>query len=499
MLTPLWLDGPRGIRPPLTHAGHYDIVVAGGGLSGLLAGLLLARSGRRVAILEARKIGDGTTGRSTAKVSLLQGRRLSTIQRHGPLSLARQYVDGSREGQAWIRRFLEDHAVPHQVRPAYTHAVTPEGRGRLEREALASAAAGLGAKLVDECELPFPVLGALLLDDQLQVDPMLLLGALVDQFENDGGELFEGTRLAGAHPSGDGVELRTDAGVRVTAGHLVVATGAPVIDRSCWFARLEAQRSYALAAEGTAAPQGMYLSIDDEVRSIRSTPGPDGDLLLVGGNGHPTGRGPSEDSQLRELEEWTTATFAGAAVTHRWSAQDFQSSTGLPYAGPLTPRDDRILVMTGYAKWGFTTSVASALIISKTVLGTRPAWGEAWSTWSSHDLKALPALLGWQLGVGAQMAGGHLSRGPLRHLPGASGAPAPVCTHLGGRLRWNDAEQTWDCPLHGSRFAADGQVLDGPAVRPLQNPVRPRDWTDPNPPDLSGPGASQAVPPEARP
>jgi glycine/D-amino acid oxidase-like deaminating enzyme len=499
MLTPLWLDGPRSVRPALAEPGQYDVVIAGGGISGVLAGLLLARSGRHVAILEARQVGDGATGRSTAKVSLLQGTRLSEICRRRSVHLARQYVEGSREGQAWLRRFVDEHAVPHQLRAAYTYATSTRGLERLDTEQRASAAAGLVVRRTDETDLPVDVKSALVLPDQLQVDPLRLLEALVERFEAEGGELFEATRVVSARHAGEGLVIETSAGVGTTARHLVLATAVPVIDRSVWFARLTAERSYALAAQDVAAPEGMYLSVDDTVRSIRSTPGPEGEILLVGGNGHMTGRADSEEARLRDLEEWTRATFSGARITHRWSAQDFHSPTGLPYAGALAPHDERILVMTGYAKWGFTTAAASALIVAKTILGHRPDWAEAWQTWSSGESRALPALLGSGLATAAVALTGHLGRGPVRRLPGCPGTPSPVCTHLGGRLRWNDAEQTWDCPLHGSRFAADGQVLDGPAVRPLRHPVRARTWTDLNQSAPDQPGAQPEEPPAAHP
>lgn len=460
----VWRRPPSPVRAPLERDLSADVVVLGGGLSGLLAGLLVARTGRSVVLLEARRIGDGTTGHSTAKVSLLQGDRLSRILEHQTSALARAYVDGNRTGQAWLAGFVDERGITHASATAWTYAVTDRGAARVSTESECAAAAGLVVQRGTETPLPFPVADALSLAGQWALDPLELLDALAQALEEAGGQIHEGSRATGVRPTTDGVVVETPGG-QVATSCVVFATGSPTTLRGGWFTRLTAQRSYALAARGVEVPDGLFLSLDDPTRSLRPAYDEAGSLL-VGGNGHVTGRGAPEPERLADLERWTRATFPGAEVTHRWSAQDWHGPSALPYAGPVVPGDDRLLLMSGYAKWGFASAAAGALLLRQRLAGGHePAWGEAWRTWSAAALRGAPAAIGTNAVVGARLVGDHLIHGPLCRLRGKD--PAPVCTHLGGRLRWNDAEQSWDCPLHGSRFASDGTVLDGPATRPL--------------------------------
>jgi hypothetical protein len=209
----------------------------------------------------------------------------------------------------------------------------------------------------------------------------------------------------------------------------------------------------------------MFLSADQPSRSLRDAPDPAGSLLLVGGEGHQVGADTSEAERLDRLREWTAEHYPGAIETHAWSAQDYLTHHGLPYVGPLLPGQEHLLVAGGYSKWGMTNGVAAALALSARVLGGRLEWAAAYEPWSTRELTGLPDSLRVNAGVAIEMGTGWFHKL-------TSGGERPVCTHLGGVLRWNDAEESWDCPLHGSRFAPDGSVLEGPATCPVQSLAR---------------------------
>lgn len=490
MLLSVWQDRRPGPLPdPVgTIDDEQDVVVVGGGLTGLTTALLLARAGLSVCVVEARWVGAGTTGGSTAKVTLLQGTRLTSIDRRHPPVTTRAYVEANSEGQAWLARFCAEHEVDSQRRPAITYATTPRGLELARQEHEVARLAGLPVEWDERLPLPFATLGGVRLEDQLQVDPMDLLDALVAQARVHGVRLVEGVRVRRVTGS-DPVSVETEAGT-LRATTVVVATNMPIVDRGGFFGRMAPARSYGLAFRTPEpAVDGMYISADAPTRSLRDAPTSDGDLLLVGGNGHATGRAGSTAARLEDLRDWTRTFFPGTEETHAWSAQDFVPHHRLPFAGPLVPGSEHLLMAGGYSKWGFTNAVAASLALSSRILGGRMDWAEVFEPWHPHELRGALGTAQVNAAVGLHLAAGWAR--PVLH-PGVGPAPgegtgivrwerpgkpsavsqvggverrtSAVCTHLGGIVTWNDAEASWDCPLHGSRFAPDGEVLDAPAT-----------------------------------
>ena len=508
----IWLDHRDPFTSdPFEPDSKSDTVVAGAGLTGLVTALLLARSGQSVLVLEARHPGAVTTGNTTAKVTLLQGTFLSQLARQYSQNQVQAYVDGNREGQAWLLRYLEEQDVPFQRRDAYTYAASAQGTEKLREEVSAAGTAGLEVDYVRDAGLPFPVHGAVRMRDQAQINPMDVLDALVADIRSRGGRVVGGVRLrdvTGDAPSA----VRTNRG-SVRADKVVLATGIPVLDRGLYFAKLTPSRSYAAALElqeDQAPPPGMYISVEQPTHSLRDYQLDGRSLLLVGGHGHHVGRTDSEKAHLAGLLDWTRQHFPGAATTHTWSAQDYMPTNLMPFFGKLPRGKGQIYFGTGYNKWGMTNAVAAALGISADILGGQVPWADTIHHRITSPSGALSAVA-LNAGVAARLAsdwgkvsaegrkidgfkrGTDSSTAPVQPAPAAAVPPegqgrvyregnrpvavstvggstcrlSAVCTHLGGILHWNDNEMTWDCPLHGSRFSNEGTLLEGPATKDL--------------------------------
>lgn len=492
---PLWRDtAPEpatSAAPPLTGDLTCDVVVLGAGITGLTTAALLAEAGRRVLVLEARDVGAGTTGGSTAKATLVQGTRFSSLAAAHDADVLARYAQATTTGQEWIRDQSEAAGVPLQVCDGVTYATTQQGRQALVDEASAMAAAAVPVGLADDApELPWPVTGALRLPGQYQLDPQAYLDSLVDRCVRAGARVHAGTRAEGLS-AGRPREVRTTSRAgrgRVRAEHVVVATGTPVFDRAGFFARLEPMRSYCVAVRVRGgAPTGMYLSADAPTRSLRRADAT-GDVVVVGGNGHPVGRADDNAERMADLALWARHELDAEEVTHAWGAQDYRTGDGLPFVGRYEPWSADLWVATGFAKWGTTTGTAAALALAGEIVGEPVPWAGDWDPWRGdvapqvtgtaviNAQVARQAAAGWvgalreDVPDAATLAEGHgeVGRDGLRpvgvsRVDGQVRTVGAVCPHMGGILRWNDAEASWDCPLHGSRFAADGARLEGPA------------------------------------
>ncbi len=470
-----------------------DVCVVGGGITGLTTALLLQRDGADVVLLEGGRLGRGTTGNTTGKVTsqhtlALQG----LVEEHGE-ERARSYALANQEAIGLVESLAEASGTDCGfTRTSSSVYALPGGdRGSIEAEHELAVRFGLPASLTTELDLPFEVDLALRFDDQARIHPGRYVAALTTMLAAGGARIFERSRALTVRERSDGATVPT-AGGEVHAGAVVVATLLPFVDLGGFFAKATPTRAYGIAVRlASEAPRGMHIGEGSPTRSTAPWDDGEGRGLVVVGEDHPTGEDTATPGRWGELERWARQHFDVESIDHRWSAQDYTTVDGIPYVG-RSPRTERTFVATGFRKWGLTNGTAAAQLLADLLAGRTSPAHETFDSTRVGDVSAVKSLVEENVKVGARFVGDRIRRlraGSVEHLePGDADlvrvdgeavgayrdsagevhAVSITCTHLGCTLHWNGAERSWDCPCHGSRFDLDGDVLDGPAVTPLE-------------------------------
>ena len=427
----VWAEEPLLTFPPLRSHVKTDVLIIGGGMAGLLCGYRLQKNGVSCVIAEAAEIAGGTTGNTTAKVTSQHGlcyRNLISRFGHG---IAGLYLEANEQALLDLRYLCRQIDCDWKDQDNFIY--TTKDLQKLEKELSALNVLGYPASLEKDLPLPFPTLGGVKFPRQGQFHPRKFLSAIVPMltiYEHTPVRLLEKNRAV------------TDFG-SITAEKIIVATHFPFLNKhGSFFLKLYQQRSYVLALEHAPAFEGMYLDEQENGLSFRHW----GSRLLLGGGGHRTGK---TGGGWKVLEDKAQLFYPNAGITHRWAAQDCMSLDGMPYIGQYSAGTPNLYVATGFNKWGMTTSMAAAGLLTDLILGRKNPYEEVFSP--SRNM------LHPQLGINLMESTKNLlSLSPKR------------CPHLGCALKWNPREHSWDCPCHGSRFTEDGKLLDNPATRDLK-------------------------------
>ena len=418
--------------PPLEHDLQTDVLVIGGGLAGVLCAWRLAQDGVDYALIEGDRILRGVTRNTTAKLTSQHGLIYHKLLRQFDENTARLYWQANEAALEQYRQLAKDIDCDFEAKDNYVYAV--DFVDELVKEMAALERLGIPAEFVNTVPLPVSAAGAVRFQNQAQFHPLKFAAGIVKDlriFEHTAAREFLGSAVL------------TDK-CKITARKIIVATHFPMNNKhGGYFLKMYQSRSYVLALENAEAVDGMFVDESGSGFSFRNY----GDLLLLGGGGHRTGK---HGGGWADLEAFAKKHYPNIKEKCRWATQDCMTLDGVPYIGHYSKRTPDMYVATGFNKWGMTSSMVAADLLCDLVQGRENPYA---SVFAPDRTVMRP-----QLAMNALEATKSLLT-----------FTKPRCPHMGCALKWNPQEHSWDCPCHGSRFSEDGEVLDNPATGNMKN------------------------------
>jgi len=406
---------------------NTDVLIVGGGIAGILCAYKLKNAGVECMLAEAKEICQGVTKNTTAKITLGHGLIYDKLTKRFGEDRARLYAQAQSDAVKEYARLCQDIDCDYETRCNYVYSLTE--RKNIEKEVAALNRLGVNAELSDAAELPFSVAGAVCVKDQAQFNPLKFLFGIAKDLP-----IYDHTKVTELMPH----KARTNCG-DISYKKLIVATHFPMLNKHGLYAlKLYQHRSYVIALKNAHKINGMYVDESDTGMSFRSY----GDLLLLGGGGHRTGK---QGGCWQELEDFAEKHYKDAEIVSKWATQDCITLDGIPYIGQYAKSAHDVFVATGFNKWGITNSMVAADILCDLICEKKNPYAEVFSP-SRTVMRPQLAINSFESMVGFLTPG------------------VPRCPHLGCALKYNRNEHSWDCSCHGSRFTEDGELIDNPAA-----------------------------------
>jgi glycine/D-amino acid oxidase-like deaminating enzyme/nitrite reductase/ring-hydroxylating ferredoxin subunit len=504
----LWMEDAPVPRPALDESLVADVCVVGGGIAGLTSAYLLVREGHSVVLLDMDRIGGQETARTTAHLSDVLDEGLVELERLHGWEGASHAVAGHRAAIERIEGIAraEEIDCDFERLDGYLFEAPGGDTDALAEELDAARRLGFAdaERVADLAAFGLAGRPGIRFPSQAQFHPLRYGAGLADAIGRNGGRLFGDTRVVGIESRGDAVRVSTASGSVVDAAAAVCATNTPLTTRVAIHAKQAAYRTYAVGARvpAGALPRALLWDTGDPYHYVRLHPAPDGrgEILIAGGEDHKTGQDDDPGTRFDRLEAWMRGLVPQVgAVAFRWSGQVLEPMDGLAFLG-RSPGEDHVYIVTGDSGQGMTHATLGATIIADQIAGRENPWSDlfdpdrvtlqAAGTFLEENMDAARRYAHWVTpgqepdpdaiprGEGAVIRRGLSKLAVHRGEDGRLTERSAVCPHLGCIVAWNPVEGTWDCPCHGSRFAADGGLIHGPAIADLarvetESPARP--------------------------
>lgn len=413
--------------PTLKQDIKTDVLIIGGGITGVLCAYMLDKAGADYTLIEADKICSGITKNTTAKLTFQHGLIFDKLINTFGMDIAKIYLEANKAALKEYGKMCSKIDCDYEERDSFVFSLN--NKQKIKKEVAALNKLGEPAEFVSNLPLPFPVAGAVKVSNQAQFNPIKFVSAISKNLR-----IFENTKVLELKP-----QLAITNRGKISAKKIIVATHFPLLNKhGAYFLKLHQHRSYVLALKNAQNLNGMFVDEADKGISLRTY----GNLLLLGGGGHRTGK---KGGGWQELTEFARKNYPNAAVIARWATQDCISLDNIPYIGQYSKRIPNLYVASGFNKWGFSSAMVAAKILTDTVLGKSNRHACAFSP---QRTMLHPSLLA----------------NAAESIIGLLTPTAPRCPHLGCALKYNKQEHSWDCPCHGSRFSENGNLIDNPAT-----------------------------------
>ncbi len=482
--------------PALENDITVDVAIVGGGMVGITSGYLLTKEGLKIAIVDADNIVNGTTAHTTAKITsqhdLIYNKMIKEIGKEK----AKQYAQSNEDAIKLISKIIKEKNIDcdFKLQDAYVYTQDDNYIKDIKNEVTAAQELGIDAFFIDKLPLPFPIKGAVGFRKQAQFHPRKYLLSLAEHITENSGYIFENTKAVDIEEldNNDKYSVIMGNGKSITASKVIVASHYPFSNiKGMYFSRIYQERSYIVAVKSKSKfPDGMYISAETPTRSLRSQPYGDSELILIGGESHKVGHGNDINKSYKNLINFANENFDIDEILYRWSAQDCMTMDNIPYIGSINSKHPNIYIATGFKKWGMTSCTVSSMILKDLIIKGESPYSEVYdpsrfiyteSVWKyiKNNLHNAYMFISGKLFLGSfndtvKKGEGKVIEvdgqkvGAYRSEEGKLYLVNTTCTHLGCEIKWNNAERTWDCPCHGSRFSPTGDVIDGPAFEPLE-------------------------------
>lgn len=496
----LWQSATKNLTqyPRLESDIKVDVAIVGAGITGITASLKLTAAGLKVGIFEAHRFSQSTTSHSTANLYIPVQPSYYFLKKGWGAETVKRVIESRCLAIDFIENMVSDWQIDCNFirRPLYLFATDKKKNKYIEREMEVIKAAGLPIHEIADLPVPFSYTKAAVLENQARFNPLQYLQSLLNQLTKQECELFEHTPIVNIEEQAEQVTLYTEQH-KIIAQQVIMATHIPKGIHQTHFL-VYPYRSYAVAVrlknENYVNGNFWHLDFPFFATSTHNVFHQQIDLMIIAGHSHKIGH-PKEDSHLEHFaktEQYARQHWDVASTEYRWSAQHYQSADGLPYIGLSSKKSKRIYIGTGYFADGLVYGTVAGLLIADLIMQKPNPFASIYSPQRFKPFVSSFRFIKENTVVFFDFVKDYLlnfirakkietinkGEGKIikfksqfyavyRDIDNTIYAVSAICTHMYCLVRWNDAEKTWDCPCHGSRFTPQGEIIEGPALKPL--------------------------------